>query len=146
MAYTTEAHLIPACISLHFFSIRPWEYAANTAVVIMPKWNASLEICQFVLWVTWWWDWFLLPEQIDSHSPRKWIGGEKGMFYFEMQCGCFVLKRVSPTVSEGIWVFHKFSADGSASDTDNVFELFALFPQQFSIRRCHYNTRFVTLC
>lgn len=69
-------------------------------------------------WVTWWWDWFLLPEQIDSHSPRKWIGGEKEMFYFEMQCGCLVLKRVGPTVSEGICVCHKFSAGGSVSDTD----------------------------
>lgn len=68
--------------------------------------------------VTWWWDWFLLLEQIDIPSSRKWIGGEKEMFYFETQCGCFVLKHVSPTLLEAVWAFDKFSAGGSASDTD----------------------------
>lgn len=101
MTYTTETHLIPACFSLHFFGTRPWEYVANTMVTVvkMPKWNASLEICQFPGSLgNLWWDWFLSPEQIDSPSSRNWIGGEKEMLYFETQCGYFVWKCVSPTL------------------------------------------------
>lgn len=62
---------------------------------------------------------------------------------FELQRGCFILKRVSPRLSGWVWAFDKFSAGGSASDSDNALQLFALFPQKFFIQRCHYKPQFV---
>ena len=60
--------------------------------VIIPNWSTSLEICQIQTpWVTWCWEWFFSPDQIDRHNSREWRGVEKELFYFEMQCVIYFL-------------------------------------------------------